>query len=66
MPGPTGEQRSVLANIVGRDSLSDGSMQFLSRELRGIEPEAYREVFLDDLVLLDAAEEDNDLSRGLP
>lgn len=60
MPGPTGEQRSVLANIVGRDSLSDGSMQFLSRELRGIEPEAYREVFLDDLVLLDAADEDND------
>lgn len=52
--------RSILAKIVGRDSLSDSSMQFLSRELRGLEPEAYREVFLDDLVLLEAADEDND------
>lgn len=59
MPSPTGDQRSILAKIVGRDSLSDSSMQFLSRELRGLEPEAYREVFLDDLVLLEAADEDN-------
>lgn len=60
MAGPTGDQRSILANIVGRDSLSESSMQFLSRELRGLEPEAYREMFLDDLVLLEAADEDND------
>lgn len=60
MAGPTGDQRSILAKIVGRDSLSDCSMQFLSRELRGLEPEAYKEVFLDDLVLLEAADEDND------
>lgn len=60
MAGPTGDQRNILAKIVGRDSLSESSMQFLSRELRGLEPEAYREVFLDDLVLLEAADEDND------
>ncbi|POS81364.1 hypothetical protein DHEL01_v200245 [Diaporthe helianthi] len=60
MPGPTSDQRSILAKIVGRDSLSDGSMQFLSRDLRGLEPEVYREVFLDDLVLLEAADEEND------
>lgn len=60
MAGPTGDQRSILANIVGRDSLSESSMQFLSRELRGLEPEAYRDMFLDDLVLLEAADEDND------
>lgn len=60
MAGPTADQRSILAKIVGRDSLSDCSMQFLSRELRGLEPEAYREVFLDDLVLLESADEDND------
>ncbi|KAK7715210.1 hypothetical protein SLS64_003908 [Diaporthe eres] len=60
MAGPTGDQRSILAKIVGRDSLSESSMQFLSRELRGLEPEAYKEMFLDDLVLLEAADEDND------
>ena len=60
MAGPTSDQRNILAKIVGRDSLSDNSMQFLSRELRGLEPEAYREVFLDDLVLLESADEDND------
>ena len=60
MAGPTGDQRSILAKIVGRDSLSESSMQFLSRDLRGLEPEAYRQIFLDDLVLLEAADEDND------
>ncbi|KAJ0123666.1 hypothetical protein J7T55_012132 [Diaporthe amygdali] len=60
MAGPTADQRSILSKIVGRDSLSDDSMQFLSRELRGLEPEAYKEGFLDDLVLLEAADEDND------
>lgn len=57
MPGPTGD---VLAKIVGRVSFSHASMHFLSRDLRGVEPEACTGMFLDDLVPVDAAEEDNE------
>lgn len=60
MAGPTNDQRRVLANIVGRDSLSQGTFAFCSPELMGLEPEVYREDFLDDLVLLEAADEEND------
>ncbi|KAK7731094.1 hypothetical protein SLS53_008812 [Cytospora paraplurivora] len=59
-PGPTNDQRRVLAKIVGRDSISDGTFAFFSPELMGLEPEVYREEFLDDLVLLEAAVEEND------
>lgn len=58
--GPTNDQRRVLAKIVGRDSISDGTFAFFSPELMGLEPEVYREEFLDDLVLLEAAVEEND------
>ncbi|KUI64123.1 hypothetical protein VM1G_10914 [Cytospora mali] len=61
MSGPTNEQRKILANIVGRDSLSQGTFAFFSPELVGVEPEVYKEDFLDDLVLLEAADEENDL-----
>ncbi|KUI62585.1 hypothetical protein VP1G_09710 [Cytospora mali] len=60
MAGPTNDQRRVLANIVGRDSLSHGTFAFFSPELLGVEPEVYREEFLDDLVLLESADEEND------
>ncbi|ROW10220.1 hypothetical protein VMCG_01754 [Cytospora schulzeri] len=60
MSGPTNDQRRVLANIVGRDSLSQGTFAFCSPELVGLEPEVYREEFLDDLVLLESADEEND------
>lgn len=60
MAGPTNDQRSVLATIVGRDSLSQGTFAFCSGELVGLEPKVYREEFLDDLVLLEAADEEND------
>lgn len=60
MAGPTNHQRRVLASIVGRDSLSGGTFAFCSPELLGLEPEVYREEFLDDLVLLEAADEEND------
>ena len=68
MTGPTNNQRSLLANIVGRDSISKASFAFLSGDLSGIEPEVYRQEFLDDLVLLEAADEANDpLERfGVP
>lgn len=60
MAGPTDDQRRVLASIVGRDTLGQGTFAFYSPELLGLEPEVYRGEFLDDLVLLEAADEEND------
>lgn len=61
MAGPTNDQRSVLAKIVGTDDVSDGTFAFFSPELLGMEPEVYTEKFLDDLVLLEATAEENDI-----
>lgn len=61
MSGPTNDQRRVLASIVGRQSLGKSTFAFLSKELGGLEPRVYQEDFLDDLVLLEAGDEENDL-----
>lgn len=61
MARPTNNQRGVLARIFGTGDVSDGTFAFFSPELLGMEPEVYTEKFLDDLVLLEAAAEENDI-----
>ncbi|KAL1847374.1 hypothetical protein Daus18300_013959 [Diaporthe australafricana] len=61
MARPTNNQRGVLARIVGTDDVSDGTFAFFSPELLGMEPEVYTEKLLEDLVLLEAAAEENDI-----
>jgi hypothetical protein len=68
LPRPTDNQRRDVYSILGSSILSGNSLgRFQSLDLAGVDgPAVYESKFADDLVLLEATEEENDsLSRWL-
>ncbi|KAI1847839.1 hypothetical protein JX266_006334 [Neoarthrinium moseri] len=62
LPSPTENQRRTAFTVLGSSSLTNGGLgKFQSLDLAGIDgPEVYQKRWSNDLVLLDAMEEDND------
>lgn len=60
LPCPNNDQRQLVSEYIRNDDLNGGRGAFLSPELRGYNPEVYREEWLDDLVVFEHVAESMD------
>lgn len=60
LPTPNNDQRQLVSEYIWNDDLNGGRGAFLSPELRGDNPEVYREEWLDDLVVFEHVAESMD------
>lgn len=60
LPCPNNDQRQLVSEYIWNDDLNGGRGAFLSPELRGDNPEVYREEWLDDLVVFEHGAESMD------
>lgn len=60
LPTPNNDQRQLVSEYIWNDDLNGGRGAFLSPELRGDNPEMYREEWLEDLVVFEHVAESMD------
>ncbi|KAJ4386161.1 hypothetical protein N0V93_009054 [Gnomoniopsis smithogilvyi] len=60
LPSPNNDQRQLVSDYIMNEDLNGGKGGFLSPELRGEDPEAYREQWIEDLVVFEHAVESMD------
>lgn len=60
LPCPNNDQRQLVSEYIWNDDLNGGRGAFLSPELRGKNPEVYREEWLEDLVVFEHGAESMD------
>lgn len=60
LPSPNNDQRQLVSDYIMDEDLNGGKAEFLSPELRGEHPEAYREKWIEDLVVFEHGAESMD------